>query len=284
MSNTLYATIGGGNTTTATATANGLPNHHEDNVNTAEFGGSVVSPKKNRLNSIGRYPMDDEIRFIWRHCDAVCFDVDSTVCQDEAIDELAEFLGVGKQVADVTRIAMNGTMSFREALSARLNLIKPSRQQLDAYMKSHAPRLTPGIKELVRTLHARRVDVYLVSGGFSHIIFPVAKILNIPEENIFANVLQFDENGEYRGFDQSQPTSDSGGKTQVCALLKQRNGYQRLVMIGDGATDLEACPPADAFIGFGGNQVRESVMKASRWFVRHFDELRHVMEEPEKQG
>lgn len=34
-----------------------------------------------------------------------------------------------------------------------------------------------------------------------------------------------------------------------------RNGYKNLIMVGDGATDAEACPPADAFIGFGGNQV-----------------------------
>lgn len=49
-------------------------------------------------------------------------------------------------------------------------------------------------------------------------------------------------------------------------------------MVGDGATDAEACPPADAFIGFGGNQVRESVKKLADWYVYSFgtllDELR----------
>ena len=35
--------------------------------------------------------------------DAVCFDVDSTVCTTEGIDELAAFLGVGEQVAAVTK-------------------------------------------------------------------------------------------------------------------------------------------------------------------------------------
>ena len=41
----------------------------------------------------------------------------------------------------------------------------------------------------------------------------------------------------------------------MIAHLKKTFGYKDIVMIGDGATDLEACPPADAFIGFGGNQV-----------------------------
>lgn len=42
-----------------------------------------------------------DTKWVWRHADAVCFDVDSTVCQDEAIDELAEFCGVGEKVAEV---------------------------------------------------------------------------------------------------------------------------------------------------------------------------------------
>jgi phosphoserine phosphatase len=45
---------------------------------------------------------------VWKRCDAVCFDVDSTVCQDEAIDRLAEHCGVGKAVAEWTARAMGG--------------------------------------------------------------------------------------------------------------------------------------------------------------------------------
>ena len=52
-----------------------------------------------------------------------------------------------------------------------------------------------------------------------------------------------------------------------------RHGYNSLLMIGDGATDAEACPPADGFIGFGGNQVRDSVKQLAHWFVHDFREL-----------
>ena len=44
---------------------------------------------------------EDEVRAVWRSADAVCFDVDSTVCTDEAIDELAAFMGVGEKVAQL---------------------------------------------------------------------------------------------------------------------------------------------------------------------------------------
>ena len=44
---------------------------------------------------------EDEVKAIWRQADCVCFDVDSTVCKDEAIDELAKYLGVGDKVAEL---------------------------------------------------------------------------------------------------------------------------------------------------------------------------------------
>lgn len=50
--------------------------------------------------------------------------------------------------------------------------------------------------------------------------------------------------GEYAGFDESQPTAESGGKGKVISMLKEQYGFKTVVMIGDGATDLEACPPA----------------------------------------
>lgn len=50
--------------------------------------------------------------------------------------------------------------------------------------------------------------------------------------------------GEYAGFDENQPTAESGGKGKVISLLKEQYGFKTVVMIGDGATDLEASPPA----------------------------------------
>ena len=55
--------------------------------------------------------------------------------------------------------------------------------------------------------------------------------------------------GEYAGFDENEPTSRTGGKAVVIEFLKTQYNYQKVVLIGDGATDLEAAPPADAFIG-----------------------------------
>ncbi|PVD24680.1 hypothetical protein C0Q70_15165 [Pomacea canaliculata] len=221
------------------------------------------------------------VRELWRTADAVCFDVDSTVCKDEGLDELAEFCGAGAEVREWTNKAMGGDVTFREALTQRLNIVKPSQQQLEAFITSRPPQLTDGIKDLVSLLHSKNVPVFLVSGGFRNIIEPAAKILNIPLENVYANKLLF-KDGLYDGFDPKEPTSDSGGKQKVAELLKQTYGFKCLIMIGDGATDMEAAPPADAFIGFGGNVVREKVKKNAKWFVTDFKELIKPLQEPQK--
>ncbi|XP_046391327.1 phosphoserine phosphatase [Ischnura elegans] len=215
----------------------------------------------------------EAVKGIWKDADAVCFDVDSTVCADEGIDELARFCYKAEDVKKLTNEAMKGSMDFRESLSMRLNIIRPSLELVKQFLESHPVNLTPGIERLVSTLHQRKVPVYLISGGFCSLILPAAKKLNIPLENIYANRLKFYFNGEYAGFDEEQPTSRSGGKGVVIQQLKKSFGYQKLVLIGDGATDMEACPPADAFIGFGGNVVRAEVKKGALWFVTDFNEL-----------
>ncbi|CAF5080146.1 unnamed protein product, partial [Rotaria socialis] len=58
---------------------------------------------------------------------------------------------------------------------------------------------------------------------------------------------------------------------RVIEYLKTKYNYQRIIMIGDGATDMEA--NADGFIGFGGNVVREKVRDNAPWFVNSFYQL-----------
>ncbi|NP_001028271.1 phosphoserine phosphatase [Danio rerio] len=214
-----------------------------------------------------------QTRDLLRRADAVCFDVDSTVIREEGIDELAKFCGVGDAVTEMTRKAMGGSMSFQTALSERLSIIKCSREQVNKLITDHPPQLTPGIRELVQKLQQRGVQVFLVSGGFRCIVEHVASQLSIPLQHVYANRLKFYFNGEYAGFDESQPTAQSGGKGRVISMLKEKHGFQNILMIGDGATDLEACPPASAFIGFGGNVLRPQVKEKSSWYVSSFSEL-----------
>lgn len=74
----------------------------------------------------------------------------------------------------------------------------------------------------------------------------------------------------FEGFDPNEPTSRDGGKPAVVKSLIASHGYKPVVMIGDGATDMQAKPPADAFVGFGGIVVREKVKAGADWFITDF--------------
>lgn len=87
-----------------------------------------------------------EAKEIIRSADIVCFDVDSTVIEEEGIDELAEFCGKGQEVANLTREAMGGTMTFQEALRRRLDIIKPSQKQIRDFLAQKPCTLSPGVK------------------------------------------------------------------------------------------------------------------------------------------
>jgi len=214
--------------------------------------------------------------------DAVCFDVDSTVINEEGIDVLAEFLGQGEAVAELTVAAMEGGMKFDEALEARLDLMQPSRQQILDCLEATPLELTPGIADLVKALHSKNVEVFLVSGGFRIMIEPVADILNIPHDtNLYANTINFKygTEGKYDSWCQKEPTSQDMGKPKALEVIQSKNPHLKdLVMVGDGATDAQAKPPAKAFIGFGGVVTRDAVRDQADWFVTSFDEMTKIVE------
>lgn len=238
--------------------------------------GALEVPKRAPSSpASGNHLPSEEVIRTWCNADAVCFDVDSTVCLDEGIDELADFCGAGQAVAEWTAKAMTGSVPFEEALAARLSLFKPSLYQVEECMEKRPPRISPGITKLIKMLKAKNVDIYLVSGGFRQMFKPVASELGIPPENIYANQLLFGNSGEYVGFDPAEPTSQSGGKAIAVQHIRKKCGYKTVVMIGDGATDLEARQPggANLFICYGGVQMREAVAGKADWVVSDFLEL-----------
>jgi phosphoserine phosphatase len=101
-------------------------------------------------------------------------------------------------------------------------------------------------------------------------VYPIADKLKIPRNRVFANNFIFDEVGTYYGFDPTELTSKEGGKRAVIQMLKDIHDYSSVVMIGDGATDLNARPAADALIGYGGVAIRKPVQEKADWFVTDF--------------
>jgi len=110
---------------------------------------------------------------------------------------------------------------------------------VDQFLQQHPPQLTKGVEQLIDFLHQRGKAVYLVSGGFRQMIEPVADSLRIPIHRIYANNLLFaPADGSFEGFDTNELTSRDGGKPAVLTRLISLYGYEPIVMIGDGVTDM----------------------------------------------
>ena len=91
-----------------------------------------------------------------------------------------------------------------------------------------------------------------------------------------------EETGEYEGFDDTAFTSRSGGKPTAVEDVISRHGGgddKIVLMVGDGATDLEAKPPAKAVLGFGGIVTRDLVKEKSDWFINDFQEVIEALKE-----
>ncbi|KAJ9505038.1 hypothetical protein QJQ45_020199 [Haematococcus lacustris] len=214
---------------------------------------------------------------------AVAFDVDSTFCEDESIDELAAFLGVGAQVAALTAQAMGGSVDFKTALTQRLAVMQPSRAAVAKFLIEHPHRISPGIPELLTLLRQQGKEVFLVSGGFRQIIHPLAQHLDIPLDNVFANNLLFQEDGSYAGFDTNEFTCRSGGKPAALRHIQagETRGLRQIVMVGDGATDLEARleGAASLFIGYGGVVMRPNIAAKADWYITSIQQFIDALEQ-----
>jgi phosphoserine phosphatase len=186
----------------------------------------------------------------------VVLDVDSTLIQEEVVDLLAELAGVGPQVSEITRAAMNGELDFAASLVARVTLLAGSPASLLDQVREMVT-LTPGARTLCRTLNRLGYRIVLVSGGFTNVIEPIAKDLGV--SGFRANTLEVID-GELTGR-LVGPIIDREGKRQ--ALIDFATEFnipnRRTIAIGDGANDIDMISEAGLGVAFNAKlALRES--------------------------
>jgi phosphoserine phosphatase len=203
----------------------------------------------------------------------ICFDCDSTLSAIEGVDELARVRGpqVFAQVEAMTNDAMNGLLPLEAVFGRRLEIIQPRWPDIATVGQRYIETVEPTARETIATLVARGWTPVIISGGFRAAITPLAAFLGI--ERIEAVDLFFHDDGSYRGYDHSYPTTRSGGKPEVVARLKRELQPTRVVMIGDGVSDLEAKPEVARFVGFGRYLAREKVRAGADAFIYSLAEL-----------
>jgi len=200
-------------------------------------------------------------------------DCDSTLSSIEGIDELGRLRGpeTFKAVEDMTNAAMDGGTPMEAIFAKRLEIIKPTKAELESIGAKYIATVEPTAKATLEKLRAAGWRIAIVSGGFTQAIRPLADFLGI--DRVEAVVLKFHADGSYAGFDESCPTCKSKGKNVVARRLRAEHHATRVVMIGDGASDLEVKGDADLVIGFGRYVQRPKVVAGADKFIRSLAEL-----------
>lgn len=206
----------------------------------------------------------------WQGADSLFLDCDSTLAAIEGVDELAARKGV--DVAALTAQAMNGELPLEAVYEARLAQIAPTREDLAWLGERYRATLVDGAAEVVAACHAVGIEVHVISGGLRPGILPCTRALGIADERVHAVPCPVPENGDAQTREQLQvaiahPLAREGGKPQVLAELLDAAQAQRSMLVGDGASDLEAADGIGLFVGFGGVVSRDAVREHAPLFL-----------------
>jgi phosphoserine phosphatase len=163
-------------------------------------------------------------------------DMDSTMIQQECIDELADMAGVGAHVAGITARAMNGELDFEAALLERVALLKGLDAGVIAQVLAERITFMPGGATLIATMKAHGGHAALVSGGFTAFTEKVAGVLGFDEHR--ANTLLVAD-GTLTG-DVARPILGRQAKIEALEQISARLGIAEadVIAVGDGANDL----------------------------------------------
>jgi D-3-phosphoglycerate dehydrogenase len=210
-------------------------------------------------------------------------DFDSTFTKVEALEVLADISLKDhpdkekrkKQIVDITNQGMDGSISFRESLERRLNLLSPSKQHIEPLISVLKGKVSESFKRNREFFTNYSDNIYIISNGFREFIEPIVTEFGIKEENILANEFRFDDEGHVVGFDTENPLSSNNGKVEQ---LKRLNLPGDVYVIGDGYTDYEIKNSglANKFYVFTENVERENILNKADHIVPSLDEVLYL--------
>lgn len=193
-------------------------------------------------------------------------DMDSTIIEQECIDELADEMGIKPHVAEITERAMRGELDFKMALRERVELLKGLEVEALQRVYENRIRFMPGAKELVATMRKHGAFTMLVSGGFTYFTSKVRDAVGFHSDS--ANILDVAD-GKLSGL-VVEPILDKEAKLLALreAAFKKDVRLTQTLAIGDGANDLPMLQAAGLGIAY---HAKPAVREAAAACITHGD-------------
>jgi len=175
-------------------------------------------------------------------------DMDSTIVGQECLDELADFAGLKREIAEITERAMQGKLDFKAALRERVALLSGLDEEAIGRCLAERVVPNPGAATLVRTMRVGGARAILVTGGFVSFADPIAKMLGF--NAVRANRLLFD--GRQLSGSVEDPIVDAQAKLDALVEAREELGLARVdvLAIGDGANDRLMVQEAGLGVGY----------------------------------
>jgi phosphoserine phosphatase len=174
-------------------------------------------------------------------------DMESTLIENEMLDDLAAMVGIGEEVATITRAAMNGELDFKNAVRERVALLTglPIERMEEAAAQI---RLMAGARTLVQTMKAHGAYTAIVSGGFLFFTNQVRGWLGADFDQ--ANNLEI-ASGSLTG-EVSEPVLDRDGKLNALKRLarERKLTIEQTLSVGDGDNDIPMLQAAGLGVAF----------------------------------
>lgn len=194
----------------------------------------AVSNFEREWNVEAVFQLDNVFR---RHKRLAVFDMDSTLIQQEVIDEIAAIINIKPQIAAITAAAMNGELDFEASLRKRCALLKGVPSDVWETLK---PRITlnEGVADLIRVLKRLGFKTAVLSGGFTPLTGWMGERLGL--DYAFANHLVVSEDGKSLTGELTGEIVHAEKKRQHVLEIAEKEGISldQVVCIGDGANDL----------------------------------------------
>jgi len=208
------------------------------------------------------------------------FDFDSTLIKQESLDKLILSMSsqnIKEKISDITNKGINNEISFTESLQKRINILTKFDITIDDIIRFAKTSITlsKSIKQNINFFKKNQNNIYIISGGFSKVIKPVAEKLFIHESHVFANNFTF-KNNIITDFNTNNLASKDNGKSQI---IENLNLQHPIVMIGDGFSDYKTkqSGQVDYFIAYTENIAREKTLQYSKYIAKNFTELQEII-------
>ena len=193
-------------------------------------------------------------------------DMDSTIIQQECIDEIAEYAGKRAEISAITERAMRGELDFEGALKERVAMLKGLPESVLQETFDKRIVLTPGALTLVKTMNRMGAMTALVSGGFTFFTSRVAAETGFQYNQ--ANTL-LAADGALTG-EVAMPILGRAAKQEALERLAKEKHIDLAdtMAVGDGANDLSMLGRSGLGVAF---HAKPAVAEAAHARIGHGD-------------